>query len=145
MDGQRSLTWVHNLDLEECKKLEKVIKKRIASLKPKRPLDLDKVKNRVELSDCNGPQWKRDLILSLNARITEDFEAFFDELVGIEKATDSGWTAIKCANEFNNAYPEYIEKAVGKERRKIKKSLPKSKYKVRFNEDDDRYHAYIDE
>src|SRR3990170_1830973 len=131
---------MEDLTLDELKVLEKAVKQRIASLKPKRQIDLNKIKSRIDLYLHHyGPQWEQELVYSLNNQIREDFEKFFDMLVGIQTATNNNWTNIGCANRFTDAYQLYIDEIIAEKRKEIEESLPKPKISVVFNEVTDRY------
>lgn len=131
---------MEELTLDELKILEKSVKQRIAALKPKRGIDLAKIRSRVELENhYDGPQWQRELVSALNAQIQQDFSSFFDLFVGIQTANDCNWSNINCANRFNSAYVLYIDKLIAEKRLQIQESLPKSKISVVFNPATDKY------
>lgn len=127
--------------LEELKIIKKRVESKIKTLSPLKPLNYARVKQNLHVPNdfCYRADWERKVCFDLATRLkgtTEDFRLFFLELVD-----DVPETNIKAARAFDKAYRGLEAKLLDNAEKKIRKTLPKSKIKVVYNSDTDRYES----
>lgn len=132
---------VNSKSLEELKSLKKLVEVRIMALTPKKPLNYLRIRHGLQVPDdfYDKIEWQKKVCFDLAMRLrgsVEDFRLFFLELVGDDFVAE---TDAKAARLFDKAYRELEAKLLAKEEKKVRKSLPKSKIVVIYDEKTDKY------
>jgi hypothetical protein len=126
---------------EDCKCIELWLKQRRAALRgPKPPLNLSKVKERVDWSRCSDGydiEWQRHVVDQILVQAHSSFDELFHELVPEFDAM----TNLTAARSFTTALRKRIDGAMEEELRAIKAGLPKSNIAILWNAQTDRYQA----